>query len=74
MKWRKAASRKLDVQMPQGARAATVTVQNINVPGYTSRVNEAKYTAMRGVSAGSAPAFSWGDADADVRGGDRAPP
>jgi hypothetical protein len=24
-----------------------VTVQNVNVPGYTSRVNAAKYTAMR---------------------------
>ena len=24
-----------------------VTVENVNVPGYTSRVNAAKYTAMR---------------------------
>jgi hypothetical protein len=28
--------------------AAGVTVQNVNVPGYTSRVNSAKYLAMRG--------------------------
>ncbi len=26
---------------------AVVTVQNVNVPGYTSRVNAAKYFAMR---------------------------
>lgn len=25
----------------------TVTVENINVPGYTTRVNAAKYTAMK---------------------------
>jgi hypothetical protein len=29
------------------ATGPMVTIQNVNVPGYTSRVNAAKYTAMR---------------------------
>jgi hypothetical protein len=48
MKRKKPASRKLAVQMTKPAPGAVVTVQNVNVPGYTSGVNAAKYVAMRG--------------------------
>lgn len=48
MKRKKPAPRKLAVQRTKPAPGAVVTVQNVNVPGYTSRVNAAKYVAMRG--------------------------
>ena len=47
MKSRKATSKNLKRQRIKPARPAMVTVQNVNVPGYTSRVEEAKYTVMR---------------------------
>ena len=35
--------------LPEGtAPGAVITVQSVNVPGHTSHVNAAKYTAMRG--------------------------
>ncbi len=46
MKRKKPASRKLAVQRTKPTPGAVVTVQNVNVPGYTSRVNAAKYVAM----------------------------
>jgi hypothetical protein len=47
MKSRMATSKELKRQRTKPARPAMVTVQNVNVPGYTSRVEEAKYTVMR---------------------------
>jgi uncharacterized protein DUF6958 len=47
MKSRKATSRGSDRQTSTREAVPMVTVQNINVPGYSSRVNAAKYTAMR---------------------------
>jgi hypothetical protein len=47
MKRKKPPSRKLDVQKTN-APGVGVAVHNVNVPGYTSRVNAAKYVAMRG--------------------------
>lgn len=42
------ATRRSAARLPRTARGATVTVQNVNVPGYTSQVNADKYAAMRG--------------------------
>ena len=47
MKSKKATPKRSDRQTSKRKVAPMVTVQNVNVPGYTSRVNEAKYTAMR---------------------------
>jgi hypothetical protein len=38
---------KSDTQTATREAVPMVTVHNVNVPGYTSRVNAAKYTAMR---------------------------
>ena len=47
MKNSKATPRRSDRQTSKREAVPMVTVQNVNVPGYTSRVNAAKYTAMR---------------------------
>jgi hypothetical protein len=47
MKSRKATPRRSDRQTSKREAVPMVAVQNVNVPGYTSRVNAAKYTAMR---------------------------
>jgi hypothetical protein len=47
MKSRKATPRRSGGQAPKREAASMITVQNVNVPGYTFRVNAAKYTAMR---------------------------
>lgn len=47
MKSGKATARRSVRQTSKREAVPMVTVQNVNVPGYTSRVNAAKYTAMR---------------------------
>jgi Family of unknown function (DUF6958) len=47
MKNRKATPRRSARQTSTREAVPMVTVQNVNVPGYASRVNLAKYTAMR---------------------------
>ena len=47
MKTRKATPGRSGRQTSKRETVPMVTVQNVNVPGYTSRVNAAKYTAMR---------------------------
>ncbi len=44
----KPASRKPVVKKAKSGDGDVVTVRNVNVPGYTSRVNASKYAAMRG--------------------------
>jgi hypothetical protein len=66
MKSRKAAPRP-SVRQTSGQEAVPmVTVQNVNVPGYTSRVNAAKYTAMRRALLGILPARPPGLSQAEM--------
>jgi len=41
-------SRKPAARRAKPAPGVVVTVENVNVPGYTARVNAAKYVVMRG--------------------------
>ena len=73
MKSGKAAPRKKDSLAPKRKVTRMVTVQNINVPGHSSRVNAEKYEAMRrALSACPTHARSWFDASRDVQGSKRA--
>lgn len=47
MKSTKATPRRPGVRTSKREAVAMVTVQNVNVPGHSSRVNAEKYTAMR---------------------------
>jgi hypothetical protein len=68
MKSRKSTSRRLDGQTSKRQAVTMVTVQNVNVPGYTSRVNAAKYTAMRQALLRTLPSRAPGMTQAEMFG------